>query len=82
MYSPETVLLAASLTAGLTISLTLYALTCKEDFTMLKGGFFVMISSVFLISFLNIVFIQSSLIFAVYQYVGVVIYGFYLIYDT
>jgi len=82
MYHPETVLLAAVLTAGITISLTLYALTCKEDFTMMKGGIFVLFSSVALISLVNVLFIRSSLIFAVYQYVGVVIYGFYLIYDT
>ena len=74
--------MAASLTAGLTLALTVYAFTCKKDFTMLSGGIFVLLSSVILISLVNVFFIRSSFLFAVYQYVGIVIYGFYLIYDT
>ena len=38
---PLIVMIAAGMTLGITLALTVYALTTKSDFTMMGGAFFI-----------------------------------------
>lgn len=79
-YPKEIVLSAAFLTAAVTIGLTIYAFTCKKDFTYLGGSFFILLSATLALGLFNL-FVRSDFIFSLLAYGGVFIYGFYLIYD-
>ena len=48
-YDSKTVLIAGALTAGVTVSLTIYVMTTKTDFTM-KGGIIFIVAAVFMIT--------------------------------
>lgn len=57
------------MTTIVTISLTVYALTCKKDFTYLGGSLFLVLSALIGLGIFNL-FIQSSLIYNLYTLGG------------
>ena len=84
-YSPDTVLAAALLTLSITLALTFYATTTKSDFTMMGGALFI-ISMAFIMMGLLMWMLggreKGSMWNIVYCTLGVILYGFYLIYDV
>ena len=87
-YDPPTVLLAAGLTAFLTITLTIYACTTKTDFTLYGGVLWIVGWGFFAVSMLFSYITWGSggkyydMITCVFAVVGICLYGVYLIYDT
>eukprot|EP01017_Pseudomicrothorax_dubius_P048617 TRINITY_DN888_c0_g1_i1.p1 TRINITY_DN888_c0_g1~~TRINITY_DN888_c0_g1_i1.p1 ORF type:complete len:264 (+),score=26.05 TRINITY_DN888_c0_g1_i1:56-847(+) len=80
-YKLRIVLMAFALTAVATISLTLYALTTKSDFTTCGGILFV-IGALLLVFGLVLIFMRSAILDFIYSCLIVILYSFYLIYDT
>ncbi|KAL4474767.1 hypothetical protein ABPG74_001463 [Tetrahymena malaccensis] len=75
------VLLAALFTIGITVSLTLYAFTTKQDFSFLGGLLFIVVSSLFLSSILLLIF-NNYVLEIVACSLSAMVYGIYIIYDT
>lgn len=69
------------MTLGVTIALTIYAFTTKQDFTMMGGILFV-IGAVFFMFGLFLLFTNIYFLHIIYSALGVILYGVYLIYDT
>ena len=70
------------MTLGITCSITVYALTTKSDFTLYGGEFFIFGMGLFLFGLFAALFggmIPIVRIF--YCLIGVIFYGFYLIFD-
>ena len=74
------VLSAAFMTAAIVIALTLYAVFTKTDFTQC-GGIMAVLGGV-LLAFLLLSFFFGPTFHLVMCFVGVFIFGIYLIYDT
>jgi hypothetical protein len=81
MYDPDTVLMAASMTAAITIALTLYAITTKTDFTYYGAMFWIFSWSFLLFGVFFWGFNYEAFRIG-YAIIGIIIYSFYLIYDT
>ena len=81
MSDPKNVIMAAVMTLGVTISLTLYACTTKTDFTYFAGFLFVSVSSL-MMSMFFLFFFDYGFLYVGCCGLGVVIYGMYLVYDT
>jgi hypothetical protein len=79
--SPKIVLMAAILTLAITVSLTIYAMTTKIDFSYMGGMMFVF-GFVLLFSGMFMLFTDNPILHVVYASIGVCFYGLYLIYDT
>jgi hypothetical protein len=77
---PELVMIAAVMTLGITASLTYYALTTKTDFTMMGASLFIFGMALMLFGLFLSLF-QSRLMNILYSVLGVILYGFYLVYD-
>ena len=73
--------MAAVMTLVLTISLTIYAFTTKKDYTYLGGTFFILVSALLLLG-LFVFFFNSEFLYTLYSVLGVILYSYYLIYDT
>jgi FtsH-binding integral membrane protein len=69
------------MTLGITLSLTYYALTTKTDFTMMGASLFILGMALLLFG-LFVSFFQSRVMHVLYCAFGVVLYGFYLVYDV
>ena len=70
------------MTLGITFSITVYALTTKSDLTMYGGFFFIIGMGLFLFGIFSSLFGgMTPIIHIFYCMIGVVLYGFYLIYD-
>lgn len=80
-YDAKTVISAAFMTACVTIGITVYAWTTKTDFTMMGGTLFVLGFALIGVG-LSAIIIGSEALYLLYCFLGVVIYGLYLIYDT
>jgi FtsH-binding integral membrane protein len=78
---PELVLIAAVLTAGIVVSLTIYAITTKTDFTMMGGLLFMLLMTLILASFLGFFFRSKGFQIVISSF-SVIVFGLYLIYDT
>ena len=78
---PENVFIALVLTAAIVVSLTIYAFRTEKDFTIF-GGLFFMVLMVLFVAGILAVFIQSRIFDIVISGCTVVLFGFYLIYDT
>jgi hypothetical protein len=72
---------AAILTVLLVTFITLYAFYTKKDYTM-GSAIFSMVCSSFMFLGLILMFSRNSFIHSVYLWVGLVIFGVYLIIDT
>ena len=71
------------MTLGITLSLTIYALTTKSDFTMMGGTLFVCSIGLFLFGFGALFFGGlTPIVNVIYCTFGVVLYGIYLVYDV
>ena len=76
------VLVAALMTLGITLSLTYYALTTTTDFTMYGGTLFILGMALMLFGFCMYMFgAKTGTLNLIYCTAGVIVYGFYLIYD-
>jgi FtsH-binding integral membrane protein len=80
-YNPKLVFMAAFMTMSLVISLTIYAMTTKTDFTMQGGLLFVLGCGVFMFGFF-LLFSQNKFLHIIFCIIGIVLFGLYLIYDT
>lgn len=86
-FNPTDVLLAAFLTCTLTIALTFYAFTTKNDFTIYGGALWIIGWVLFAISFVFFIinidkYPSLRPINTVFSVIVVCFYGFYLLYDT
>ncbi len=79
-YSPELVMMALVATLAVVLSLTVYAMTTKKDFTMMGGAFFLFMSSICVLGLFNW-FFRTPLADALLFGAGCLIEGFYLIWD-
>ena len=79
-YDGQTVVEAACLTASVVIALTVYAWTTKTDFT-LCGPIIFVFGFVFCVASL-FSFMWGPTMNLIYACIGVILFSFYLIYDT
>lgn len=80
-YSIEKVLLAATLTCFITVGLTIYSILTKTDFTIM-GGILVVLGFGFLGLLFVGIFLKNSFYHKIVSFLGVILFGFYLVYDT
>lgn len=78
---PPTVLLAAGLTLGIVVVLTLYAAFTKSDFTFLGGFLFVCLISL-MIGGIAAYFFRNKWLNLVLSVIGAIIFGIYILFDT
>ncbi len=81
MADPKLVFMAAFMTFALVISLTLYAMTTKTDFTMSGGILFVLGCGLLMFSIFGL-FTSNKLFHIILCVAGIVLFGIYLLYDT
>ena len=81
-YDPTTVLIAATMTCGLTILLTLYACFTKKDFTVCGVGMLLVLYCFIMFGFLMVVLEPGKTMTIIYSCIGVCIYGCYIVIDT
>jgi len=81
VYDPQLVMMAALMTAAMTLALTLYACTTKTDVTYFGGSLFIAGCAIFLMITFSW-FFQNTFFEVVVCVCAIVVYGFYLIYDT
>jgi FtsH-binding integral membrane protein len=84
-FPTEKVLLALALTAGIVVTLTIYACTTKTDFTICGGLLFIAGFAVFALG-IAMIFLRGNkhfeTMYLVYNVIGACLAGLYLIYDT
>ena len=80
-YDPQTVFIAAGLTAAVVVALTIYACTSKTDFTMCGGLLFTAFMVLFVGSIFSL-FFKSKILRIIISAASVLIFSLYLIYDT
>lgn len=78
--SPMTVVMAASMTAGIVVALTLYAILAKTDFTVFGGIAFILGAAFIMFGLFGFLFGRTMEL--IYCLLGVCLFGFYLIIDT
>ena len=81
MYDRDTVLIAACLTAAMTVGLTLYAVFTKTDFTTC-GGILMVCCVCLIFGGILSIFFHSKILRLVLAVLGVIVFGIYLVYDT
>lgn len=82
MYDPVTVVIACFMSLGVTVTLSAYAYTAKLEFRSMEGVTIVVLSSMILFGILGSIFGIGEKLEVVWSTLGVIIYGFYIIYDT
>ena len=80
-YDRDTVLIAASLTAAMTIGLTLYAIFTKTDFTTC-GGILMVCCVCLIFGGILSIFFHNKWLRLILAILGVILFGIYLVYDT
>lgn len=78
---PMVVLAAAVMTLSITTGLTIYAWRAKKDFTVFGGMMIVLIMAAFWLG-IFMIFVYSRFLYLIYAFIVVIIFGFYIIYDT
>lgn len=78
---PDTVFIAAVLTAAIVVALTIYAFTTKNDFTICGGLLFTAVMGLFIGGILAAIF-QSRLLNILISVLSVIVFSIYLIFDT
>jgi len=81
LTQPKIVFMAASMTCFILLALTLYACITKRDFTI-YGSLIFLFSCVLLLFSIFFLFTHNKLIHIIVSCIGVLIFSFYLIYDT
>jgi len=79
--SPKIVLIAAAMTLVMTVSLSVYAMTTKKDFTLMGGTLFIFATALFLACLFGFLY-QSMMLQCLICSGCIVLYGYYLLYDT
>lgn len=80
---PKIVLMAACMTLAMTISLTIYAFTTKRDFTVMGSTLFIIATALLMFGIFMWAFSSwNKPLYILYTTLGVIVYGFYLVYDT
>lgn len=79
LYDPQVVIMAAFATLAITVSITLYAITTKKDFTFGGGMLFSGLCSLLLLTLFSFIFPFLHTLICVF---GVLLYSMYLLYDT
>jgi len=81
MHDTLAVIIAAAVTCLITIVLSIYAATTKTDFT--GWGIYLMVATIALIAITILAFITGlAILITIVVMLGVVLFSFYLIYDT
>lgn len=81
-YNLNEVILAAAITVGVTVGLTLFALQTKWDFTMLSGTLFSCLLVLVLASFIFAVFPTNGIGSVIFSSLGALLFSVYLVYDV
>jgi len=81
MYDPQSVMIAAILTAVMVCSLMFYAITTKTDFTLCIGVLWALIL-VSLTCIILSIFMRSRILQIMISGVAIVIVSFYIVFDT
>ena len=79
--NPNIVLMAAAMTCGVVMALTIYAYTTKTDFTVMGSLMFV-IACVMILFSIFMFFTNNKVMHIIYSSLGVIAFSIYLIYDT
>ena len=78
---PEIVFMAAAMTFVMVLSLTFYAINTNNDITMQGGLLFIFSAAILLFIFFGF-FIRNSLYSVIISLLCVILFSFYIIYDT
>ena len=78
---PEIVFMAAEMTFVMVLSLTFYAINTNNDITMQGGLLFIFSAAILLFIFFGF-FIRNSLYYVIISLLCVILFSFYIIYDT
>ena len=82
MYNDKNiVIVAAGLTLGVTIGLTIYAFFTKTDYTYL-GAFLATAGCLLILGCIACFWMHFYWLYMIYCVLGLIIYSFYLVYDT
>jgi FtsH-binding integral membrane protein len=79
--NPRFVFMAAFMTFALVISLTVYAMTTKTDFTTQGGLLFILGCGFFMFCIFGM-FTNNKIFHVILCCLGIILFGFYLLYDT
>jgi hypothetical protein len=79
--NPRLVFMAAFMTFALVLSLTIYAMTTKTDFTTQGGLFFILGCALFMFSIFGL-FTNNKIFHIILCVAGIILFGLYLLYDT
>lgn len=82
MYTSSSVIMAAGMTAGMTLALTAYAFTTKRDFTVCGSLFFCLTVGLIMLMLCSVFMTFAEWWHPLVSSLLVVFYGLYLIYDT
>ena len=80
-YEPSVVLMAGFMTVIVTLGITIYACTTKNDFTYPCGACYIFAFALLSTVVCWLVLPKISYLHRLWALLGVVIYGFYLLYD-
>ena len=81
LTNPKIVFMAAFMTFAMVVSLTIYAITTSTDMTLNGSILFIGGCALILFSFF-LIFTNNKLLHIIFCIAGIIILGFYLIYDT
>jgi len=81
-YDIDEIVLAAGITVGITICLTLFAMQTKIDFTMFTGILFSCLVALVLTSFILIFVPKNRVVTMVFCGLGAMLFSAYLVYDV
>jgi len=77
----DKVIIALLMTISVTVGLTVYAFCTTTDFTMMGGSLFIIGFALLGFGIVSVLF-HSPVMYMVYNIFCVILYGFYLVYDT
>lgn len=78
--NPRAVLTAAVMTAGIVLALTIYAVTTTRDYTTMGALAFVFGAIFIMVGLFSWMF--GPKLYMIYCALGVLLFGFYLVFDT
>jgi protein lifeguard len=80
-YDTTSVVIAAALTAGITVSLSLYAMRTKNDFTAAGGFLFSLCSGLIMLMLIGI-FVKTTMFNLIVSGMGALLFSAYIVYDV
>lgn len=81
LYSRSEVLMAVGIVAAITLSLTIFALQTKYDFTAMGGALLVVLVVLILFGLIAAIW-RNNVVNLVYASLGALVFGLYLVFDT